>query len=100
MAKNNYSPTFKAKVVLEVLQEEQKLIAIASKYNLNPNMLRNWKLVPSGIVMSAPFSQIRMATSEEIALGSVTGFDTVLGTVSAPICTKGTGAIACESGTV
>lgn len=44
MAKNNYSPTFKAKVVLEVLQEEQKLIAIASKYNLNPNMLRNWNV--------------------------------------------------------
>ena len=43
MAKKNYSPAFKAKVVLEVLQEEQELSAIASKYNLNPNMLRNWK---------------------------------------------------------
>ena len=43
MAKKQYSPAFKAKVVLEVLQEEQELSAIATKYNLNPNMLRNWK---------------------------------------------------------
>ena len=43
MAKKTYSPAFKANVVLEVLQEEQELSAIASKYNLNPNMLRNWK---------------------------------------------------------
>ena len=42
MEKKNYSPAFKAKVVLEVLQEEQELSAIASRYNLNPNMLRNW----------------------------------------------------------
>ena len=50
--------------------------------------------------MSAPFSWIRMATSEAISFDSVNEFDTVFGTVSAPICTKGTGAIACESGTV
>ena len=50
-------------------------------------------LVPSGIVMSAPFSWIRMATSEAIAFDSVNGLDTVFGAVSAPICTKGTGAI-------
>ena len=43
MAKKQYSPAFKAKVVLEVLQEEQELSAIATKYNPNPNMLRNWK---------------------------------------------------------
>jgi len=43
MAKKTYSAAFKAKVVLEVLQEEQELSAIATKYNLNPNMLRNWK---------------------------------------------------------
>ena len=43
MAKKTYSPAFKAKVVLEVLQEEQELSAIALKYNRNPNMLRNWK---------------------------------------------------------
>ena len=47
MAKKQYSPAFKAKVVLEVLQEEQELSAIATKYNLNPNMLRNWKRRPA-----------------------------------------------------
>ena len=43
MPKKTYTPAFKAKVVLEVLQEESELSAIASKYNLNPNMVRTWK---------------------------------------------------------
>ena len=43
MSKKTYTPAFKAKVVLEVLQEESELSAIASKYDLNPNMVRTWK---------------------------------------------------------
>ena len=43
MGKTTYSAKFKADRVLEVLREEEQLGAIASKYNLNPNMLRNWK---------------------------------------------------------
>ena len=43
MAKKTYTPSFKAKVVLEVLQEESELNAIATKYDLNPNMVRTWK---------------------------------------------------------
>ena len=43
MAKKTYTPSFKAKVVLEVLQEESELNAIATKYDLNPNMIRTWK---------------------------------------------------------
>lgn len=43
MARSNYSAEFKAKVVLEVIQGEEELGAIANKYGINPNMLRNWK---------------------------------------------------------
>ena len=43
MARSNYSPEFKAKVVLEVIRGEEELGTIANKYGINPNMLRNWK---------------------------------------------------------
>ncbi len=43
MSKKTYTPAFKAKVVLEVLQGESELSAIASKYDLNPKMVRTWK---------------------------------------------------------
>ena len=43
MSRSTYSADFKAKVVLEVIQGEQELSEIAANYNLNPNMLRNWK---------------------------------------------------------
>ena len=43
MAKKTYSIVFKTKVILKVMQEEQDLSTIASKHNLNSNMLRNWE---------------------------------------------------------
>ena len=43
MARSSYTPEYKAKVVLKVLQEEQELGEIAAVEGLNPNMLRNWK---------------------------------------------------------
>ena len=43
MSRKTYSPEFKAKVVLEVIQGERELGEIAASYNLNPNMLRAWK---------------------------------------------------------
>jgi hypothetical protein len=45
MSKKTYTPAFKAKVVLEVLQGESELSAIASKYDLNPNMVRTRLLI-------------------------------------------------------
>ena len=39
----NYTPEFKAKIVLEVLQGDRELGEIAADNNLNPNMLRTWK---------------------------------------------------------
>lgn len=42
MTRSNYTPAFKAKIVLEVLREERELGEIAAENNLNPNMVRNW----------------------------------------------------------
>ena len=38
-----YTPEFKAKILLEVLQGDRELGEIAADNNLNPNMLRTWK---------------------------------------------------------
>lgn len=43
MSYKQYPPAFKVEVVLEVLREEKELGEIAAHYNLNPNMVRNWK---------------------------------------------------------
>lgn len=41
--RNRYTPEFKTKVVLEVLQEVQTVNEIASKYELSPVMISRWK---------------------------------------------------------
>lgn len=43
MSRGTYNAEFKAKVVLEVIQGDEELGAIANKYSINPNMLRAWK---------------------------------------------------------
>ena len=43
MPKTVYTAKFKSDRVLEVLSGEETLGAIAARYNINPNMLRNWK---------------------------------------------------------
>ena len=43
MSRKQYTPQFKAKLVLEVLQGEKELGTIAYENDVNPNMLRNWK---------------------------------------------------------
>lgn len=43
MARTQYSPQYKAKLVLEVLREEKELGTIAHENGINPNMLRTWK---------------------------------------------------------
>ncbi len=59
--RKTYSAEFKAKVVLEVLEAEQTINEIASKYELLPANVKNWKktflenmslvfvLVPAGL---------------------------------------------------
>jgi transposase-like protein len=41
--RNRYTAEFKAKVVMELLKEEETLSQIAGKYQLNPQMLSQWK---------------------------------------------------------
>ncbi len=41
--RKTYSAEFKAKVVLEVLEAEQTITEIASKYELLPASVKNWK---------------------------------------------------------
>lgn len=41
--RNRYTAEFKAKVVLELLTEEATLNQVAAKYQLNPQMLSQWK---------------------------------------------------------
>ncbi len=43
MSRKEYSAQYKTKLVLEVLQGEKELGAVAYENNINPNMLRNWK---------------------------------------------------------
>jgi putative transposase len=40
--RNRYTAEFKAKVVMELLKEEETLSQIAGKYQLNPQMLSQW----------------------------------------------------------
>lgn len=43
MERRSYTPTFKTKVVLELLRGERELNEIAAAYEIAPNQLRNWK---------------------------------------------------------
>ena len=43
MPRNVYTPEFKARIVIEVLEGARDLEAIAAEHQLNPNMVRNWK---------------------------------------------------------
>ena len=41
--KKQYTPNFKAQVVLELLKEEKTIAQIASEYEVHPTQLKNWK---------------------------------------------------------
>lgn len=43
MKRRTFSAELKAKIVLEVLQGEKELNAIAAEYEIAPNQIRNWK---------------------------------------------------------
>jgi len=64
MARNTYSASFKAQVVLAVLSGEKELNAIASDQNLNPNMVRGWK---KEFLENAPMVFEDKAKAEKIA---------------------------------
>ncbi len=41
--RKSYTSTFKAQVVLELLKEEKTLAQLAARYEVHPNLLRDWK---------------------------------------------------------
>ena len=43
MEKRQYTPEYKAKIVLEMLREETSASEIGSRENINKNQLQNWK---------------------------------------------------------
>ena len=71
MSYKTYTSEFKAKVVIEVLQGEKSLSEIASQYNLNPNMVRNWKsefLENASMIFENPKKAEKAARRKEEAL--------------------------------
>ena len=70
MAHGHYTAQFKTDIVLEVLQGEKELGEIAANYNLNPNMVRNWKrefLDNASSVFEDPRKEAREAKKKENA---------------------------------
>jgi transposase-like protein len=41
--RKQYSPQFKAKVVLEAIRGEKTVSELASQYEVHPTMINNWK---------------------------------------------------------
>jgi len=41
--RRTYDDQFKAKVVLEAIKENETLSELASRYDVHPNQIRNWK---------------------------------------------------------
>ena len=41
--RKKYTPQFKAKIVQEILREEESISQISSKYSVHPTQLRKWK---------------------------------------------------------
>ena len=43
MKKRTFTPEFKAKIVVELLQGEKDVNTLASEHTIAPNQIRNWK---------------------------------------------------------
>lgn len=43
MPKKKYTPEFKTKIIIAILQGDKELNAICAENNLNTNMVRKWK---------------------------------------------------------
>ena len=48
MMRKQYSATFKARVVQELLKEEKTLTQIAAEYEVHPTQLKPWRAIALG----------------------------------------------------
>lgn len=62
-----YAPEFKAKVVLELMEGDDSLSAVAGRYRISPGMLSDWRrqLVESASSVFSQEQQIRSAKELE-----------------------------------
>ena len=70
MKKRSYSPEYKAKIVLEILREEQHISEIASREGISRTQLQNWKkefLDNVALVFSQSKIEKQKRTEEKIA---------------------------------
>ena len=68
-ARRNFSAEFKAKVVLEILREEETISQIAAKHKIHPNLLQKWKKTAAN-GLPGLFSDPRKKSAEELEKGS------------------------------
>lgn len=67
--KRTFSAEFKAKVALAAIREEGTLAQLASKYNVNPNMVSKWKqqaLQQFGQLFDKKNAALPLSSEEEI----------------------------------
>ena len=71
MAYQHYTPEFKAKLVLQVLQGEKELGEVANENNINPNLIRKWRttfLEKASMVFVDPQAEAAKAKRKEESL--------------------------------
>jgi putative transposase len=68
-SRRNFSAEFKAKVVLEMLREEETLSQIAAKHKIHPNLLQRWKKTAAE-GLPGLFSDPRRKSAEDLGKDS------------------------------
>jgi transposase-like protein len=71
MTYQHYTPGFKAKIVLQVLQGEKEIGELAKENNINPNLIRKWRttfLEKAATVFEDPEKEATKAKRKEESL--------------------------------
>ena len=71
MTYQHYTPEFKAKIVLQILQGEKELGEVAKEHNINPNLIRKWRttfLEKASTVFEDPEKETAKAKRKEESL--------------------------------
>ncbi len=69
--RKSYTSTFKAQVVLELLKEEKTLAQLAARYEVHPNLLRDWKAaalkaLPTAFARRDSLEAARLAHEQQV----------------------------------